>query len=318
MTPAINDKETAMAPIHSSLLHSSFLARRPRARGLLLAAAALGALTWFSACDDDPAGPGDDLPFSFELTVKTGSAAPVRGLEIFLHVPLLLGEAPAAAKASTNVRFCVNEALDADLRVFDPQGQLVRTLLTDYPVQPGMHSVMFDGKDDQGEPVIGTALLDVRLELRDPQDGTLIEADRFPAVLYTGEDAEQRPLLGITDYQGRIVTAERRLFPFLYDPGDLIRYDENAEPMGAFTISDTVEVFINDPIAHLEATARFRIADGPNAFTMTWPPGAAAAAIPGRGPHLGTGRQAPRGSGTAAADIVDCEPDLIVYPNPFN
>ena len=111
------DEETAMTRILSHLL-----ARRPLALRLWLLAAAPAALTGFSGCNDDPGGPGDDLPFTFELTVKTSSGAPVRGLEITLQVPLLLGEGPAAAKASTNVRFCVGEALDADLRVFDPQG----------------------------------------------------------------------------------------------------------------------------------------------------------------------------------------------------
>lgn len=300
------------------------LRRRFPVLGMVLVAAGLAALTGIGGCDDDPAGPGDGLPFSFELTVQTAIGAPVRGLEIALNVPLLGAGLDRAAKAATVAHFCASDLLDADLEVYDLDGDLVRTLMKDYPAQPGIHAVVFDGRDDLGEPILGTAVLDIRLELRSPLDGSLVATDSFRSVLYTGLDAEQRPVLGTTDFQGRIVTTQRRLFPFLYDLGDLIRYDESAESLGTFMISDTVEIFINDPIAHLQAMARFRITDGPNAFTMTWPPGAEA--IVAAGPAHGTGSEAGAEAGPAAepateADIepvVGCEPDMIVFPNPFN
>lgn len=284
--------------------------------GLGIAAAAAAALAILPGCNDDPAAPGDGLPFSLAVTVQTAAGAPVRGLEFSLEVPLLGVGSWSADKSAAVVSFCVTEARDIDLSVYDLDGGLVRTLLNGYSASPGEHQVIFDGKDDAGEPLVGTVVLDFLLEARDPADGSLAAAAGFRSVLYTGMDAERRPSLGVTDYQGRIVTTDRSLFPFLRELGDLTVYSENAESLGTFTVSDTIRLFINDPIAHLAAQAEFRITDGPNAFTMTWPPGAQAFVEAGGKPPVG----ADRGPAVEPYDgpVPGCATTLLVFPNPFN
>jgi hypothetical protein len=67
--------------------------------------------------------------------------------------PMLLGNAPNPFNPMTEIRFSVGlEAQRARLQVYDLHGRLVQTLL-DETVQPGVHSVTWQGRNDRGEQV---------------------------------------------------------------------------------------------------------------------------------------------------------------------
>ena len=65
--------------------------------------------------------------------------------------PMLLGNAPNPFNPMTEIRFSVGpDAQRARLQVYDLHGRLIQTLL-DETVQPGVHSVTWQGRNDRGE-----------------------------------------------------------------------------------------------------------------------------------------------------------------------
>ena len=64
----------------------------------------------------------------------------------------LLQNAPNPFRAATTLRFELAAAGPAKLRVYDPQGRLVRTL-SEGRREPGRHDVTWDGRDDDGRAV---------------------------------------------------------------------------------------------------------------------------------------------------------------------
>jgi len=63
--------------------------------------------------------------------------------------PTLAQNQPNPFHPQTTIRFVLPEKGRVQLRVFDPAGRAVRTLL-DGPVGPGQHYALWDGRDDQG------------------------------------------------------------------------------------------------------------------------------------------------------------------------
>jgi hypothetical protein len=65
---------------------------------------------------------------------------------------------PNPSKGRTTIGFCLPHAAEASLKVYNVQGQLVRTLATG-SMAAGPHSVGWDGRDDRGRPAAGGVYL---------------------------------------------------------------------------------------------------------------------------------------------------------------
>jgi len=60
---------------------------------------------------------------------------------------------PNPFNPETTIAFSLPEAGTADLAVFNQKGQLVRSLLSGQLLPAGASSLVWDGRDDQGNPV---------------------------------------------------------------------------------------------------------------------------------------------------------------------
>lgn len=273
----------------------------------LLAVAACAASLAVAGCgSDDPAG---SQPFSLELRVVDPAGQPLAGYEARLHVPIP-GTLGFPAKPMTRIRFDVAAPCSARVVAFDLDGAPAVGLL-DGSIATGAHEVAFSRLAGD-EPLIGTRVYRVELSLY--RDGVLDFRDDLLATLYASLDYDQRPVLGVTDGDGRLAFADAREFPFLYGLGPQPLLDEAANTLGEFVIGSDVVVTLTEPGTGLRLDRELTIVPGPNAATLVWDPARAGGAS---APRAGSLVQPP----VRAADApFDPPVDRLVacYPNPFN
>ena len=87
----------------------------------------------------------------FSLNSRWASA--VDGQDDLPRVDRLGGSYPNPFNPSTRINFEVAHATSVDLRIYDMQGRLVRVLLTNEMVEPGVHEAEWDGRDYRGAGV---------------------------------------------------------------------------------------------------------------------------------------------------------------------
>ncbi len=277
----------------------------------LLRLAVVVVLVCLAGCaSDDGTGP-DAIPFALSLTVTDPDGDPVSGLQAKLHVYLPPEIMPYADKASTTIPFTVPDAADVTLVVYDMDGGIVRTLL-EGPVPAGWHQVAFHHGDEE-RPLIGTHLY--RCELV----AAVADTERYRAetflTLYTAIDADQRPVLGITDDMGQISFNTRTEFPYLYNPGPQTRTNELGQVQGTFEFPDQVEIRLADLGLGLYLDYPVIVGQGVNQVSLVWDE---AMAEKPRDLVL----QEPRPG--ARPDVSAIPPPLPAYslgpayPNPFN
>jgi hypothetical protein len=102
--------------------------------------------TWLSVLADVPAGVAD------------------RPEQVFA----LMQNAPNPFRGMTGIRFSIPASSPVDLKVYDVQGRLVKTLMDGRgaPLGPGVHNVNWDGTDDGGRRV-ASGVYFYKLEARD-------------------------------------------------------------------------------------------------------------------------------------------------------
>jgi hypothetical protein len=88
----------------------------------------------------------------------------------------LFPNVPNPFNPSTTIRYSLATASAVELRVFDPAGRLVRTLVAEKLVSPGMHEAVWDGKDDAGREMAAGVFL-YRLKA-----GSFLETGRMALV----------------------------------------------------------------------------------------------------------------------------------------
>ena len=65
----------------------------------------------------------------------------------------LLGNYPNPFNPSTTIEFSLKTTDSVNLTIYNMAGQRIRELIPDTNVTPGIHSVLWDGHDDNGQPV---------------------------------------------------------------------------------------------------------------------------------------------------------------------
>lgn len=283
-------------------------------RRLVLLVASLAILMPLSACFDG-GGPSTDN-FVLQFTVQDTDGRPVPGLEARLHVPIpeiwdILG-----AKPAVSLQFCVPVQAAVSLVIYDLDGAQVRTLV-DGELPAGMHQVVFDGKDDAGNRLLGTVVLQGHLVIREPGGGATLHENWVHPVLYTSLDHDQAPVLGTTNAKGFLRTLDRRLFPYLRDDlPPLVLRDEEANDRGLFTISDEVQIFLIDPQTGERQTFQVSAPAGYNDHVLVWDP--APVEPPPAAAPAPAGVPLPPATDDIKAPPLECTGQIVCYPNPFN
>jgi len=102
-----------------------------------------------------------DADFSIEYAEKPGDEPdPSQGGSV-PAAPVLLDPAPNPFNPSTTIRYGVSERCAASMVVYDVAGRRIRTLIESRPVDPGYHSIDWDGRNDAGA-MAGTGVYFVR------------------------------------------------------------------------------------------------------------------------------------------------------------
>lgn len=96
----------------------------------------------------------DDIPSEaviVQVTAGGATGAPLRGLPargLVVHPNV-----PNQFNPATLIRYELPEAAVVSVRVYNPAGRLVRTLLAGLAQPPGEHGIRWDGRDDRGRDV---------------------------------------------------------------------------------------------------------------------------------------------------------------------
>jgi len=269
-------------------------------------------LLFLFGCEEDSEPPVDPPPFSLEISVFDGVGGAIQGVEAYLHIPLPGLGPDKVRRPATIFRFALADQRGVRFDILDLQGNVVRALYQG-ELAAGQHELVWNGTDD-GETVFrGTRVFEARLQVFAGE--TLLYQDSIHPVLYTGVDAEQQPLLGVTDASGTIVIEDRELFPMLDAPIDLPVTNEAGESLGTFSIGDEVEIRFVDPSTQETKVVVAEIVDGRNETGVQMGP------VP-----------APDGSATVPAILPPVTPKDVPdvpeppegfalhpnFPNPFN
>jgi len=259
---------------------------------------------------DDGVGPAA-RPFELNLTVTDPSGAPVADLEAKLHVFLPQEIMPYANKPAVIIPFALPVPAEATLIVYDLDGNIVRTLLDD-SFAAGRHQVAFY-HGDEGRLLIGTHLYRCEI-VASVADTVRYRAETY-LTLYTSIDVDQRPVLGVTDDQGKITFNQRTEFAYLYNPGPQTAVDENGESRGTYEFPEQVEIRLADLAQELYLNFPVVVGQGRNQINLVWDETEADK------PRDLAGRKG-LVSGKAGEQLIP-PPEAVyslgpAYPNPFN
>lgn len=243
------------------------------------------AVLW--GCDEtDPLT--QDEEFILSVMVLDTEGRPLEGMSVGREIELegfdvyggtRAAGAPAAAPDSlllsypnpfdgvAVVRFSAAGTRDARLRVSDWRGRPVDTLF-EGRVMAGLYSISWDQEDGQGQRVISGVYRFV-LSMTDTLEQHLYEfCDSIECTVMDLLDPN-RSGFGVTDGTGFLSTRDLDLFPSLQGHAPQTIYDPAGEPLGTFSISDTVTIRVSTPapaeggwIYHMNR--RTVLSDGPN------------------------------------------------------
>ena len=249
--------------------------------------------------------------FELNLTVAGPGNVPLEGVTAFLHVYLPSEFVPKVTKAATAIRFTVPQASDVTLKVYDMDRHVVKTLLGG-AVSAGLHEVVFHN-DDEGNLLYGIYFY--CCEMVASVAGNEVYRGETFMTLYTGIDLQQQPVLGVTDKAGKLTFDDSTEFPFLYNPGPQMSYDENSESRGSFEFTDKVEITLYHPTWDLYTTREVVIGLGRNNIELIWETKTSS--------PVSTTESVARPAGEVLGNSVGPVPEVYysigpAYPSPFN
>ncbi len=280
---------------------------RNRAANTIAVALALACLLASGGCDDDPVSP---TSFRYIVNVVDTAGQPVEGLEVVFYnrCDWCLQDAGLAAaggdKASQRIVFTVPVPARAVVTIEDIEGAVIRRLV-DESLPAGTHSIMWDGRDDELRHQL-SGRYTIRLAEYDVMGEPLGEltTDVWMVLIDTDHG------MGATDRNGRLLLADKRLFPHLYDRPGMQALDENGDPMGLIELGQEMVFRLFDVQAG--RSQRYDVnMDGAGGVTLVWDP-AAAQAAPVHEPAILPALPAPS---PPTPEIIM---RLEAYPNPFN
>lgn len=240
-----------------------------------------------TGCDEtDPLVPDEDFILSINVYESVGrpmagmSVARLNDLEGF-DVFMAQSADPDAYSypnpffGSTTVEFSLPEVSEVRIEVLDWNGGHIRDLMGGR-LPAGMHSRVWDQRDDGGEKVInGIYLFSLTitdtLDVHDREHSGIIGCTVFDLA------DPYRYEMGLTDATGFFSTRDLDLFPSLHGYGPQVARDATGAELWTFSFSDTVTIKVSTPppaeggwIYHM--SRRVMLADGPNYLEFLFVP----------------------------------------------
>ncbi len=206
-------------------------------------------------------------PFRVQLRVTDPAGAPVTGLHVVVMPALPDWYWPdQPARVNLTLRFSVPRESAVSLTVEDVRGRPVRSLVRG--VMPaGSWTLVWDGRDNAGARVPPGWFRAV-LEIRDPQDGQLVQSSRWPVLLATEDPAHA---MATTDAAGEAVLTDRRLVPGFWDLDPIVVVDEEGDTTGELILTPATWIRLVDDVGR-EQWWTGELEDGPQEIAITWDP----------------------------------------------
>lgn len=215
--------------------------------------------------------------FRLEVRVTDGASNPVAGLRVKLHVPIpgVYWAKPGARlggdkRAATSIEFSVVEQSWVKVTLFDLLDVPVRHLV-DGLLPAGRHLAIFNATDDAGTPFLGTVVFRCRFEALDPVTEAVRYTEDILPVLYTGDDRDARPILGLTDADGRVATDDMTLFPGLFELPTFPLITETGDSVSTFEIPNAIVLTLEDPGTSSFHDVEVTVGPGLNRAEAVWP-----------------------------------------------
>jgi hypothetical protein len=282
-------------------------------------------LTILGACEETgPVTPSDTdqepgtIPFSFQVQVKDSVGDPMEGLRISTHQLLSIDIVAEPNRPSLRIQMATPVNCRNTMEIFRFDGQLSRTL-SDGVLPYGLHTLVWDCRDDDGEVVLD-GVYEIRMTARLDEDSILYTHSEMCALL-KGIDPEQE-VLGFSDSMGKLIWTDRQNFPGTYELPPLFETRETPAHLDTFTVLDSMMVILVDTLLGQLASYQVPVINGKNDFNFIWIP-EQAREIPGRedgvlspyDPEILTDRE----SDPLRDPVVLTEFRLYTpFPNPFN
>jgi hypothetical protein len=261
----------------------------------------------------DPSQPCGKETYSLQVTVRDEQGAPVEGLEVFGRtIPdTPFGPVPKQTAAAAAMQFTLPQTCVPQIDIFDVHGERVRRLVpADTQRPPGVHQVVWDGRDDGGLEVPGgvyrlvfTAFdTDETVLFSDEKEGFL---NAFPVAM------------GKTDADGILTATDAKYFPnlILGDDHELPLVAGDGSSQGVFDLSGGTQILLRDSQGLLQ-WVNVQLSDGVNELDLQWCPTCPVPVTP-------VPISMAHGPLTRPSDGPDPIPPLQfgftgVFPNPFN
>jgi hypothetical protein len=269
------------------------------------------------SCGDKATGPVSET-FSLEVQVRESSGAPVEGLTVAtwnlsgsLHQ--LLQDYLSKRAGATAVDLTLPQASVCWLSSYDLEGHLVQSVLAGDTLFGGEYRLVLG---PNGQATAGVEVNRYELIAKNVESGEELFRD---AKYMTMAEIDHTQLeTGTTDSNGRYVTQDRTIVPGLYDLPEMPALDGTGQPIGTFTLDDSLTIRIYDDQDQMMELRR-AVTDARNAIQVIWDPQPASS--------LGVLDSPPRPNGTRSQNSALARQKSAVpqafelsqnYPNPFN
>ena len=194
-------------------------------------------------CDSDDNSSSSDL-FSVKVTDVAGEA--VSGLQVIVNNACFKGN-PFSGRAVTTISFCLDNEYYTKLNIYNIREEPVRNLI-DQVLSEGIHSIVWDGKDDNDSEVnVGSTNI-FRYEL------ILLTQDSLEVVFQESRnmcmELAMNPAvssIGSTDKNGEFTFNNKLAFPHLFNPETQEMYDEDFNYICEFTLIDSIDIKLHNP-----------------------------------------------------------------------
>jgi hypothetical protein len=221
-------------------------------------------------CTESPNSP-DNEPFSFKVKVADNSNRPLSNLKIgvyfhftdpFMNKKLL--EEVNTNNGVTVLRYSVNKLSRLTLVAYDLENNVAMEMINNDIHYVGNYEVLFI----TGELFPG--VYKCVIVAKDTLNGNTLFRDSIYAVLWHKDPVYNG--IGFTDNNGNFETQNKLYFPSLYKLPSLIRtLEDGPEPVGTFSIEDSVTILVTDTLNNLTSIYTRKIKGGLNNFEMTFP-----------------------------------------------
>ncbi|MCF7918568.1 MAG: hypothetical protein K9N06_01485 [Candidatus Cloacimonetes bacterium] len=199
-------------------------------------------LLMLTGCDNGTAN--RDL---FSLKVTDAAGMPVSGLEV--RIKNSFSDGIYYTRPETCITFELDETSHVSLDIFNLYNQEVKCLIDD-TLEAGCHAVVLHL--DQNDPINagGTNIFKYTLTSTNPEDSTdVFFQDSKYMCMDVSLDSELSRI-GVIDSLGLFIFDNLCAFPHLFNDGlgEQPLYDENGSYMGSFTLSDSIEIMLINPL----------------------------------------------------------------------